>query len=260
MTTLRFTRMLYAALFSALVLAIVWGCGNGTKNAVRNEPGTVGLPSGGVSGLLATGSNGKGVLIYGAPPPGFTPLAGAILSVAGGPSVTTAADGTFMLAGIPVGSRTLQIRPKSGRPFAVPLTIVPAAIVRTGNPPITRTAAMALVKQALTAAQALTGSGIWAPQQPLPPAVKIGSALWGDDPRGPSVATASSQWLVYVDPGTGLRFGHDVLCYLVNVQTGTLSTLNSDSWPSLNGFPYYRPTQPAEASSPTWCRRRRTAL
>src|SRR6185295_13998457 len=95
--------------------------------------------------------NGKSVLVYGALPAGFTPAAGASISVTGRGAVVTGADGTFTLPTVPAGSQTLQITPKSGAASAVALTIVPNAVIRAGEPPITRDAAVLLVKQALAA-------------------------------------------------------------------------------------------------------------
>lgn len=231
---------------AALLICGISGCGSGGGDGGGSDTG----PPGGVSGLFARSPDGKSVLVYGALPAGFTPVAGASISVAGHGGTSTGADGTFSMTNVPAGSQKLQINPKTGAASTVALTVVPDAVIRPGDPPITRDAAVVLVKQALTADQTLAGAGIWASQQPLPAGVKVGSALWFGDAKGPTYVTASTQWLVYADLYPFLRFGHEVTCYFVDAQTGALTKLDSDSWPALNSFAYYHPANTGAPASP----------
>ena len=238
------------ALLCVIALSLIWGCGGGGGGGPAGGQGGQTLLRGSVAGLLAAGPDGKVVFIAGALPAGFTARSGVPVSITGGPSTTTGADGKFSLAGVSVGSRTLQINPAGGAAFTIPLTVIPNAIVTPGDPPITRAAAVDLVKRALTADTTLSGSGIWATQQPVPAGVTLGSALWIGDKGGPSMTIDAGKWLVYVDTTPLLRFGHDVRCYLVDTQTGVITNFDSDSWPALNGFGFYHPTNAGEAASP----------
>lgn len=238
------------ALLCVFALSLIWGCGGGGGGGPAGGQGGQTLLRGSVAGLLAAGPDGKVVFIAGALPAGFTARSGVTVSIAGGPSTTTGADGKFSLARVSVGSRTLQINPAGGAAFTIPLTVIPNAIVTPGDPPITRAAALDLVKQALTADTTLAGSGIWATQQPIPAGVTLGSALWIGDKGGPSMTIDAGKWLVYVDTTPLLRFGHDVRCYLVDTQSGVITNFDSDSWPALNGFGFYHPINAGEAASP----------
>jgi hypothetical protein len=217
---------------SLLMAVLLIGCGSG--DLASNGDSTDDNGRGSVSGYLFTASDGSLVLHRtAAPPAGATAARGVLVEVPGQGSVRTGDNGSFTLTNLLTGITTL----KTGS-LSVPLTVIADSTIQLGDPPVTRAMAIEEVRRALQM-EIMPGQkiDIFALVQPLPIGTAINSALSTDAPLH---RTVREQWFVYVDLEPGPRFSHPVLYYLVDTETAALTKIEADSWPTLNGYSYYR--------------------
>jgi hypothetical protein len=225
-------------LFSCGLLASCGGGGGGTGAVVN----TLGL----VEGYAFIPTSGLFTILFGrsaTPPVGTQPLSGAGVSVVGqSATATTEANGHFLLRDVPAGLRTLRLTPTGGTASDFPLTVLGGATINVGAPPVSRQVALDSVKQAVALIKPLDQVYVLAPQQPLPAGAVVTPTLGndqGDDDPALEYQVPAAQWLVYVDLHPHAGFQHRVLYYLVDVETGQVTTREATSWPAVNGLMYY---------------------
>ncbi len=199
--------------------------------------------SGGLTGVVFLGADNAVVLTRGqAPQAGARAAAGATVSV-GSVSGKTDSTGAFTVKDVPAGSATLHVATAEGAAGDLPVTIFGGATAQLGAPAVTRAAALAAVRNALSAiTMDPKVTIILGPQEPLPVETMVAPAYGGDNgqPNAALNYTArTEQWFIYVDPNVLALFQHPVLFFFVDASTGTLTKLNETSWPLINGLGWY---------------------
>jgi hypothetical protein len=232
-------------------VALVAGCGGGgTTKAVPDIP----YGRGAIAGFVF--QDAAGVLYVRATatvPGGMTPAHEVRAEIAAEEVVgAVGTDGALTLGRIRSGPRTLRLIPASGTPLEIALTVIPDATVVLGTPPIPRTQAIDLAREALTQELGTTNLRILGPQQPLPAGVAIEPALDLLNPAMTAIVrmtTTAPVWFFFADATPGTVYGHSVRYAMVDAQTGAVTIASQQSWPNLNGCHFYG-NEPDNLTSP----------
>ena len=199
--------------------------------------------TGALSGVAFVGTDNTVLLARAqTPPAGSRPAAGATVSV-GAVSGMTDSAGAFTLEGIPAGLGVLHVSTPAGPIGDFPVTIFGGATAILGAPAVTRAAALAAVKNALSSIPTdPEATIIIGPQEPLPAGTTVAPA-YGDGNGRPNASLTytapSEQWFIFVNPDPTLRYTHPVEFFFVDAASGALTKLDERSWPLINGLNYY---------------------
>ena len=210
---------------------LLYGCGGGSGGGSASDDA---YGRGEVAGNLFV--DGTGALVFGAAPAGASPAREARLEVVGeGVAGSVGADGSFRLAGIRAGARTLRVA-LGAATKDIPLTVIADATVSLTPPPVSRDAAFAAAKAAVSLpADAL----VCASQQPLPAGTILRSAENSVVGAAVGATLATPQWLFFVDLSPGNRFGHPTKFVLIDARSGAVAVEEHETWPVLNGCQHY---------------------
>ncbi|MGC4043265.1 MAG: hypothetical protein QM758_05630 [Armatimonas sp.] len=216
------------------------GCGGG-----GSKESAITTTLGGVTGFLFTDAGGNLVVGTSAsPPPGTTPLAGTRVEIVDTSLGTSSGrDGGFTLHQIEAGLQRLRIQKSTG-PVEIALTVVGNAIINTGTPTVTRSAAIEKARAALSAAGVTNVDAvtILSPQQPLPTGVLIVPRLDAPtiDASVPGAKTlAAPTWFFFCDEHAGQPFARKVRFVYIDAVTGAAETVEASSWPTFNAQHFY---------------------
>lgn len=169
-----------------------------------------------------------------------TPVAGATVAIEGTDlSATTGADGCFIIDDVPAGLASLTVDGSNN----TPLTVIGEATINVGNTTVTRSEAVVAAESELAARgyPSVTSTWLLATQQPVPSGVTVHDGIFrlGDD-GAPALTTVSApSWFVYLDPYPSSYFSHPTLFALIDAETGDVTSIDTGSWPQLNGLLYY---------------------
>ena len=234
-----------ASIFAVVPILISCGGGGGGGSAALTGRGAV------QGFAYLEGQNTLRLSRSATRPAGTQPATGAAVSIDGTAiSGTTDSSGHFLLQGITAGTVSLRVQPTGQQPATRPVTIIGDSTVWVGDPPITRQAAFDLVKQAAqdTPLEKLLILGT---QNPIPANVTVYPGM--ANPLGAVNQNLvsrfnSEQWFFLVDPHAAYMFQHPVRYYFVDAQTGVLTRKDAESWPLINGTPFYKVSDETLAS------------
>jgi hypothetical protein len=238
---------------------MIFGCGSTAKDLQGGQFGhfsSPATPSASIPELAAVQGRVEGylfrinpVLIVDDPanaPKGSVPVSGGMV-VASQPDgkmsgmAVTRNDGFFSLTGLPAGTIHLAgyTNPGGAPNVTTDVTVIARAqVVPNAKYPVPRQSAVDTVLQ-LAPKSAL----VRATMTPLPSGARLENGL--DEAVGSPTSSFKGQtlreptWLIFVDPSPVAGYAHPVEYYLVSASDGTVTKVQADSYPRVNGSAFW---------------------